>query len=175
MCISEKIKAIDNKIEQNKAQYNLDKQTAKISALSSGNVSKYELLTEKVVLPKKDLLEKAAAIKRFEYSLLGKELKRQTNVAEKQYQKFDNAFESNKKEEIKTKSKRSLAESNLFYNNYFTFYKYHKTNEFTKRSLDSKLNGLKEFKDKLELFCYYNIEMKPNNEDHMSNLCLIQL
>ena len=86
MCISEKIKAIDNKIEQNKAQYNLDKQTAKISALSSGNVSKYEFLTEKVVLPKKDLLEKAAAIKRFEYSLLGKELKRQTNVAEKQYQ-----------------------------------------------------------------------------------------
>ena len=86
MCISEKIKAIDNKIEQNKAQYNLDKQTAKISALSSGNVSKYEFLTEKVVLPKKDLLEKAAAIKRFEYSLLGKELKRQANVAEKQYQ-----------------------------------------------------------------------------------------
>ena len=86
MCISEKIKAIDNKIEQNKAQYNLDKQTAKISALSSGNVSKYEFLTEKVVLPKKDLLEKAAAIKRFEYSLLAKELKRQTNVAEKQYQ-----------------------------------------------------------------------------------------
>ena len=32
--IREKIKAINNKIEQNKAQYNLDGQTAKISALS---------------------------------------------------------------------------------------------------------------------------------------------
>ena len=42
MSISEKIKTIDNKIEQNKTQYNLDKQTAKISALLSGNVSKYE-------------------------------------------------------------------------------------------------------------------------------------
>ena len=30
MSISEKIKAINNKIEQNKAQYDLDRQTAKI-------------------------------------------------------------------------------------------------------------------------------------------------
>ena len=88
----------DNKIKQNKAQYDLDRQTAKISALSSENVSKYEFLTWKYVLPKKDLLEKAAAINRFEYSPLGKELKRQASVAEKQYQKFDSAFESNKKE-----------------------------------------------------------------------------
>ena len=50
------MKIIDNKIEQIKAQYDLDKQTAKISALSSGNVSKYEFLTDKDVLPEKDLL-----------------------------------------------------------------------------------------------------------------------
>ena len=49
MSISEKIKTIDNKIEQNQAQYNLDRQTAKISALSSENVSKYEFLTDKDV------------------------------------------------------------------------------------------------------------------------------
>ena len=42
MSISEKMKAINNKIEQKKAQYNLERQIAKISALSSGNVSKYE-------------------------------------------------------------------------------------------------------------------------------------
>ena len=41
MSISEKIKAINNKIEKNKAQYNLGRKTAKISALSSGNGSKY--------------------------------------------------------------------------------------------------------------------------------------
>ena len=33
MNISKKIKTIDNKIEQDKAQYDLDRQTAKISAL----------------------------------------------------------------------------------------------------------------------------------------------
>ena len=88
---------IDNKIEQNKAQYNLDRQPAKISALLSGNVIKYKFLTGKDVLPQKDLLEKAAAIKRFEYSPLGKELKKQTSVAEKQYRLFNNTFESDKK------------------------------------------------------------------------------
>ena len=36
--IAEKIKTIDKKIKQNKDQYDLDRQTAKISALSSGNV-----------------------------------------------------------------------------------------------------------------------------------------
>ena len=36
------VREITNKIEQNKAQYNLDRQTATISALPSGNVGKYE-------------------------------------------------------------------------------------------------------------------------------------
>ena len=53
MTVTEKIKTIDNKIEQNKAQYNLDKQTAKISALSSGNIGKYKFLTGEDDLQKK--------------------------------------------------------------------------------------------------------------------------
>ena len=83
---NEKVKTINNKVGQNKAQYNLDRQTAKISALSSGNFSKYEFLTGKDVLSQKDLLEKAAAWKRFEYSPLGSVLKKQTSVVQKQYQ-----------------------------------------------------------------------------------------
>ena len=42
-------------MEQNKVQYGLDRQTAKISALSSENVGKYEFLTGKGVLPEKIL------------------------------------------------------------------------------------------------------------------------
>ena len=42
MRISEKIKRINNKIKKMKAQYHLDRQTAKIFALSSTNVSKFE-------------------------------------------------------------------------------------------------------------------------------------
>ena len=82
MNISDKIKESNNKIKQSKAQYGLDRQTAKISALSSGIVSKQELLTCKDILSEKDLLE-TATLKRFQYSLLGKELKAQTNIAKK--------------------------------------------------------------------------------------------
>ena len=146
MSISEKIKTIDKKIEQNKAQYNFDRQTAKSSALSSGSVTKYGFLTAKDVLSRKELLEKAAVISKFEYSPLDKELKKQTSVDEKQCQKFNIVFESNKKEEDKTKNKRSCAKSNLVYNSYFTFYKYHNINEFVKYSLSSKLNDLKELR-----------------------------
>ena len=48
MSISEKIKAINTKIEENKAQHD-DRQTANISASLSGNVSKYKYLTGKDV------------------------------------------------------------------------------------------------------------------------------
>ena len=75
-------------------------------ALSSGNVSKYELFNWQRCFTRKRLGKKAAATKRFEYSPLGKELKKQTNVAERQYQKFDKVFESNKKKEDKTKAKK---------------------------------------------------------------------
>ena len=96
MSISENIKAIYDKIKQNKAHWDLDRQTAKIFALSSGNVSKYEFLTGKDVLPEKDLLEKAVTMKRFKYLHLGKELKAQTDIAKKQYQKLGNTYEFDK-------------------------------------------------------------------------------
>ena len=59
MSVSKKIKTVSNKIEQNKAQYHLDRQTAKIYALSSGNVSKSEFLIGKDVLPEKKLARKS--------------------------------------------------------------------------------------------------------------------
>ena len=86
MTVSENIKTVNNKIEQNKAQCNLDRQTVKILALSSANVSKYEFLTGKDVLLEKEMLQKAVTIKSFEYVALDTELKKQTDIAKKQYQ-----------------------------------------------------------------------------------------
>ena len=83
MTATGKILKNDNKIKQNKGQYDLDRETVNICALSSGNVSKYKFLIGKDVLPEKDLLERATTIKRFEYSPLGWELKKQTDIAEK--------------------------------------------------------------------------------------------
>ena len=112
------------KIEQNKTQYNLGRQTAPISALPSANVSKYEFLTGKGILPERNLLEKAAALKRFEYSPLGKELKKQASVGEKCYQSFAKVFNHDEKEEpVKIKKEESLTtdESNLVYNHKFSY------------------------------------------------------
>ena len=53
-------------------------------------------MTCKDVLPENDLLETAATIKRFEYSPLDKELKTQTDIANKQYQKLDDSFKLDK-------------------------------------------------------------------------------
>ena len=64
--------------------------------MSSGNVCKYKFLTGEDVLLERDLLEKAATIKRSEYLPLGSELKKQTDIAKKQYKRWDKTFSSNK-------------------------------------------------------------------------------
>ena len=93
-------------------------------------------------------------------------MKKQTSVAKKQYQKLDQAFESNKKLEEKSKNKRSRANSNLAYNNDFTFYIYRDSKEFgTKRFIDSKQNHLKSLKNILELLYHDIVEIMPNNEE----------
>ena len=124
--------------------------------MSSGNASKYEFLTGKDVLSEKDLLEKAAAIKRFEYSPLDKELKKQTSVAEKQYQSFDKVFNHDKKEEpVKIKKERPLTtdKSSLFYNNKCSFLEFKNIGKYIDDSLVSRYNNyLAPFKQRSEEF-----------------------
>ena len=50
-------------------------------------------MTGKDVLLEEDLLEKAATIKRFEYSPLASQLKMHIDIAKKQYQRFDKVYE----------------------------------------------------------------------------------
>ena len=45
MTIKEQVKILDDKIRQNKADFNLNRKNAEISALSSGKLDKYEYLT----------------------------------------------------------------------------------------------------------------------------------
>ena len=45
MTVTDQIKILDRTIKQNKAQYNLDREAAKISAISSNNLDKYKYLT----------------------------------------------------------------------------------------------------------------------------------
>ena len=45
MTLTEQFKTIDDKIKSNKAQYDLDREAGKISALSSGKLERHEYLT----------------------------------------------------------------------------------------------------------------------------------
>ena len=50
MTINEQLNILDDKIKSNKAQYDLDREAAKISALSSKDLEKYEYLTRCITL-----------------------------------------------------------------------------------------------------------------------------
>ena len=67
MTVTDQIKILDRKIKQNEAQYDLDRKAAKISALSSNNLDKYEYLTVENLGLKRSPVEQA----KFEYSPLG--------------------------------------------------------------------------------------------------------
>ena len=68
MTITDQIKILNRKVMQNEAQYDLDRKAAKISALSSNNLDKYEYLTGEDLGLKPSTVEQA----KFEYSPLGK-------------------------------------------------------------------------------------------------------
>ena len=86
MTVGEKIKTTDNKIEQNKTQFYLDRKLLRFQLYI---IRKHEFLTSKDVLPKKHLLGKTTTTKIFQYSPLGNELRKQTSPAEKQYKRSD--------------------------------------------------------------------------------------
>ena len=68
MTIADQIKVLCRKINQNEAQYDLDREAAKISAFSWNNLDKYEYLTGEDLDYKPSVIEQA----RLEYSPLGK-------------------------------------------------------------------------------------------------------
>ena len=68
MTLTDEIKILDSKIKANQAQYDLVREAAKVSSLSSGELEKYEYLTGEGLGYKPEVVEKA----KFESSPLGK-------------------------------------------------------------------------------------------------------
>ena len=68
MTLTEQDKILDDKIKANQAEYDLDRKTAKIFALSNGELEKYEHLAGEDLGYKPDVIQKA----KFEFSPLGK-------------------------------------------------------------------------------------------------------
>ena len=72
---------IDDQIKGEKLQYDVNREAAKISALSSGKFNKDEYLTGEEVLPsnKQQIIEQA----KFEYSPLGKAFEKEVKTIER--------------------------------------------------------------------------------------------
>ena len=95
MTVTDQSKILDRKITQNEAQYDLDRKAAKICALSSNNLDKYEYLTGE------DLGLKPSAVEQvtFYYSPLGKI--------------FNKGFSENDKKEGLFKRLENIKDTNL--------------------------------------------------------------
>ena len=89
--------AINDQIRDEKIQYDINREAAKIPALSSGEIHKYEYLTGEDILPsnQQQIIEQA----KFTYSLLGKAFEKQIKTIEDQGQKQIEALENLKRKE----------------------------------------------------------------------------
>ena len=97
MTVTDQIKILNRKIKQNESQYDLDREAAKISALSSNNLDKYELLTGEDLNLKPSTVEQA----KFEYSPLDKIFNKglsQDNKKEGLLKKLKNIEDKNKEQ-----------------------------------------------------------------------------
>ena len=91
---------INDQIKDGKLQYDINREAAKISALLSGKIHKYEHLTGEDILPsnQQQIIEQA----KFTYSPLGKAFEKQLKTIEDQGKKLVDALENLKpKEETK--------------------------------------------------------------------------
>ena len=88
---------INDHIRDEKLQYDIDREAAKILALSSGKIDKYEYLTGEEILPsnQQQLIEQA----KFTYSSLGKAFEKQIKTIEDQGEKQVEALKGLKPKE----------------------------------------------------------------------------
>ena len=140
---------------QNEAQYDLDRKAAKISALSSNNLDKYEYLTGEDLGLKPSTVEQA----KFEYSPLGKIfnkglseedrkeglLKRLENIKDKNEELLNKFNTINKASNKKT----NIQNKNLTYDGKHSFVKYKDIEDIKELSLDSMYKKLNKFKDEI--------------------------
>ena len=92
---------IEDQIKDEKLQYEINREAAKISALSLGKIDKYEYLTGEERLPsnQQQIIQQA----KFAYSPLGEAFEKQIKTIKDQGEKQIKAIQDNKKQLTNTK------------------------------------------------------------------------
>ena len=105
---------INDQIMDGKLQYDINRKVAKISALSSGKIHKYEYLTGEDILPsnQQQIIEQA----KFTYSPLGKAFEKQIKTIEDQGKKQVDALENLKPKAIESGSNNKPIITQEIYN-----------------------------------------------------------
>ena len=107
---------INDQIRDKKIQYDINREAAKISALPSGKIRKYEYLTGEDILPsnQQQIIEQA----KFTYSPLGRAFEKQIKTIENQGKKQIDALETLKSKEqtkpIENKSNNKSKAASIF-------------------------------------------------------------
>ena len=104
---------LEDQIRNEKLQYDINRESAKISSLSSGNTDKYEYLTGQEILSsnQQQIIEQAKVT----YSPLGKTFEKQTKTIEDQGKKQIDTLADLKPKETKPREKKPNK-----YGDYFT-------------------------------------------------------
>ena len=89
---------IEDQIKDEKLQYDINREAAKISALSSGKIDKYEYLTGEEILPSNQ--QQITEQTKFTYSPLGKAFGKQAKTIEDKGEKQIKAIQDNRKQLI---------------------------------------------------------------------------
>ena len=155
MTVTDQIKILDRKIKQNELPYDLDREAAKISTLSSNNLDKYELLTGKDLNLKSSTVEQA----KIEYSPLGKIFNKGLSKVDKKeglFKRLENIKDINKElinrfstTNKATKNKTNIQSKKLIYDVNHSFAKLRNIDDIKKLSLDSMFNIMKDYHKKL--------------------------
>ena len=127
--------SIEDQIKDEKLQYDINREAAKVSALSSGKIDKYEYLTGEEILPsnQQQIIEQA----KFTYSPLGKAFEKQTKTIEDKGEKQIKTIQDNQLVNIK----------NYDYKNKLLF---SKEREIFKDIYNKKLDEIEEMNNKID-------------------------
>ena len=127
---------IEGQIKDEKLQYDINREAAKISALSSGKLDKYEYLTGEEILPsnQQQIIQQA----KFNYSPLGKAIEKQRETIEDQGKKQVEAIQDNK--QLVNINKDDYKDKLLL----------SKKREIFKDISNKKLNKIEELADKID-------------------------
>ena len=144
---------IEDQLKDEKLQYDINREAAKTSALSSGKIDKYEYLTGEQILPsnQQQIIQQA----KFNYSPLGKAFEKQTKTIEDQGKK-----------QVKAIQDKQIVNINNYKDDYKDKLLLSKEREIFKDIYNKILDKIEELNNKID---YDNLEYAVYSRKELSN------